>query len=237
MAGGMGGRQTSETTIPQFIQDAAQRNLSRADDIASMGYVREYGPSVAAFTPMQEAAFQNTADAASAFGMDGGDLSETDLRGGMDAPTTYENGVRGYSATPIFEDMVTQLEENAPGQYAYLNSFSIDPVTGEMGSRAAPAAAAAAAAAPAAAPAAATGQGATQSGATAAGGLYDNTMFTGGASNPYTSSNTLLSYLPGGVNTRNPASAVNQTVAGLARPQGPPTAASRPVARPTRGVS
>jgi len=143
MAGGKGGKQTSETTIPQYIEDAARRNLGKADDIAAMGYVPEYGPSVAAFTPMQEAAFQNTADAASAFGLGGGDMSARDLRGGMDAPTTYAGGVRGYSSAPMYEDMLAQLEANAPGQYDYLRSFSIDPVTGEMGGRAAPAPAAA----------------------------------------------------------------------------------------------
>lgn len=138
MAGGKGGKQTSEVTIPQYIEDAARRNLSKADDIAAMGYVPEYGPTVAAFTPMQEAAFRNTADAASAFGL-GGDMSARDLRGGMDAPTTYAGGVRGYSSAPMYEDMLAQLEANAPGQYDYLRSFSIDPVTGKMGSRAAPA--------------------------------------------------------------------------------------------------
>ena len=138
MAGGKGGKQTSEVTIPQYIEDAARRNLSKADDIAAMGYVPEYGPTVAAFTPMQEAAFRNTADAASEFGLGGGDMSARDLRGGTDAPTTYAGGVRGYSSAPMYEDMLAQLEANAPGQYEYLRSFSIDPVTGAMGSRAAP---------------------------------------------------------------------------------------------------
>jgi hypothetical protein len=135
--GGKGGKQTSEVTIPQYIEDAARRNLNKADDIAAMGYVPEYGPTVAAFTPMQEAAFRNTADAASAFGLSGGDMSARDLRGGMDAPTTYAGGVRGYSSAPMYEDMLAQLEATAPGQYDYLRSFSIDPVTGAMGSRAA----------------------------------------------------------------------------------------------------
>ena len=215
-----GGSTTQEVKVPEYVEAAARRNLGKADDIAAMGSVPEYGPSVAAFTPMQEAGFQNTADAASAFGLGGGNMSARDLRGGMDAPTTYAGGVRGYSSAPMYEDMLAQLEANAPGQYDYLRSFSIDPVTGEMGSRAAPAPAPV--------------QGTNLGGINVGGGLEDNAVFGG---SPYTSFSTPQSYLPGGVNTRNPESFLNQTIAGLGQPQGPPTAASRPAARPTRGVS
>ena len=215
-----GGSTTQEVKVPEYVEAAARRNLGKADDIAAMGSVPEYGPSVAAFTPMQEAGFQNTADAASAFGLGGGNMSARDLRGGMDAPTTYAGGVRGYSSAPMYEDMLAQLEANAPGQYDYLRSFSIDPVTGEMGSRAAPAPAPV--------------QGTNLGGINVGGGLEDNAVFSG---SPYTSFSTPQSYLPGGVNTRNPESFLNQTIAGLGQPQGPPTAASRPAARPTRGVS
>lgn len=139
MSGGKGGKQTSEVKIPKYIEDAARRNLSKADDIAAMGYVPQYGPTVAAFTPMQEAAFRNTADTAGAFGLIGGNMTPQNLSGGMAAPTTYAGGVRGYSSVPMYEDMRTQLKTNAPKQYDYLRSFSIDPVTGAKGSRVAPA--------------------------------------------------------------------------------------------------
>jgi len=138
MSGGKGGSSTSQVTVPQYIEDAARRNLSRADDISNIGYVREYGPTVAGLTPMQMAAAQNVSDTASAFGVSGGDMSQRDLRGGMDAPTEYAGGVRGYSAQPIYQGMVDELQAASPGQYDYINSFSIDPVTGEMGSRANP---------------------------------------------------------------------------------------------------
>ena len=138
MSGGKGGSQTSEVKVPQYIEDAARRNLSRADDISNIGYVREYGPTVAGFTPMQMASAQNVSDMASAFGVAGGDMSQQDLRGGMDAPTEYAGGVRGYSAQPIYQGMMDELQAARPGQYDYNNSFFIDPVTGELGSRANP---------------------------------------------------------------------------------------------------
>jgi hypothetical protein len=53
----------------------------------------------------------------------------------------------------------------------------------------------------------------------------------GGAGRSTTSMATPGSYLPGGVNTNNPGSRVNQAVASLSRPQGKPTQANKPVAR------
>ena len=130
MSGGKGGSTTSETTVPQYIEDAARANLSRADEISKIGYTPYYGPDVAAFTPMQEAAFQGTSDMANAFGMSGGNMSEQDIYGGMGAPKTYANGVRGYSSAPIYEQSLAQLRRKRPAQYEALTAPFINPVTG-----------------------------------------------------------------------------------------------------------
>ena len=127
---GKGGGSTSTVAIPEYIEAAAQRNLNKAERISQLGYVPEYGPTVAAFTPMQQAAFQNTADAASAFGM-GPQMSQQDMMGGMPAPTTYAGGVQGYSSAPIYEQMLSELEARRPGQKSYIDSFFIDPYSGE----------------------------------------------------------------------------------------------------------
>ena len=115
MSGGKGGSTSSTVEIPQYIEDAAKRNLARADDISVTGYVPYYGPDVAAFTPMQEAAFRNTAGTAGAFGLAGGDMSQSDITGGMPAPTTYAGGVRGYSSLPIYEQALEAFGEARPG--------------------------------------------------------------------------------------------------------------------------
>lgn len=125
MSGGKGGSQTTEVKVPQYIEDAARASLAKADLLAQIGYTPYYGPDVAAFTPMQEAAFQNTANAASAFGLGGGTGME-----GMPAPTEYAGGIRGYSSAPMFEQSVDQLRQRRPGQYEALNAPFIDPVTG-----------------------------------------------------------------------------------------------------------
>jgi hypothetical protein len=134
MSGGKGGGSTSEVTIPEYIEKAAQRNLNKAEGISQIGYTPYYGPDVAAFTPMQQAAFQNTADASSAFGM-AAPTSQQDIMGGMGAPTTYANGVSGYSSQPMFEESLAELGRQRPGQKDYIDSFFIDPFTGQAGSR------------------------------------------------------------------------------------------------------
>lgn len=124
-----GGSTTSEVKVPEYIEAAAQRNLNRADKVSQLGYVPEYGPSVAAFTPNQQAAFQNTANTADAFGMSS-PTSQRDIMGGMAPPTTYANGVQGYSSAPMYEQMVAELARNRPGQKSYIDSFFIDPTSG-----------------------------------------------------------------------------------------------------------
>ena len=133
MSGGKGGSTTSSITIPEYIEAAAQRNLNKAERISQIGYTPYYGPDVAAFTPMQQAGFQNTADLAGAFGMAGGDMSQQDIMGGMGPATTYAGGVQGYSSAPIYEQSLQTLGEKRPGQKAYIDSFFIDPYTGAAG--------------------------------------------------------------------------------------------------------
>ena len=133
MSGGKGGGSTTSVEIPEYIEKAAQRNLNKAEGISQIGYTPYYGPDVAAFTPSQQAAFQNTADSAGAFGMSA-PTSQRDIMGGMDAPTTYANGVSGYSSAPMFQQSLDQLEANRPGQKDYIDSFFVDPFTGRAGS-------------------------------------------------------------------------------------------------------
>ena len=134
MSGGKGGSTTSSVEIPEYIEEAARRNLAKAEDISQIGYVPYYGPDVAAFTPFQEAGFQQTADVASAFGM-GPQMSQTDIMGGMPAATEFAGGVRGYSSAPLYQEAVDELAAQRPAQAQFIESFFIDPVTGQVGSR------------------------------------------------------------------------------------------------------
>jgi hypothetical protein len=129
MSGGKGGSTTSEITVPDYIENAARANLAKADAISQVGFTPYYGADVAAFNPMQQAAFQNTADTANAFGM-ATPTSPTDIMGNMGAPQTYANGVTGYSSAPMFQDAVDTLGYFRPNQKALLDSFFVNPYTG-----------------------------------------------------------------------------------------------------------
>jgi len=138
MAGGKGGSTTSTVEVPEYIEEAARRNLAKAEGISQIGFTPYYGPDVAAFTPFQQAGFQQTADVAGAFGM-ATPTSQRDIMGGMGAPTQYANGVTGYSSAPLYEQSLAELERRRPAQKEFIDSFFIDPVTGKVGSRVQPA--------------------------------------------------------------------------------------------------
>jgi len=138
MSGGKGGRSqtassqtgTSEAInrVPPFSEALGINNLLKADAISGMGPVRNYGPTVAAFNPTQIASFQNTADTANAFGMG----APTDIMAGMPEATDFGGGVMGYSAAPVVDNMMAELEAKAPGQYDAMTGMYMDPITGEQ---------------------------------------------------------------------------------------------------------
>ena len=124
--GGKGGKQTSEVKIPAWLQEAAQANIAKANEIAKIGYVPYFGPDVAAFTPTQQAAFANTGAAANAFGM----AAPSNPMAGMPAPQTFAGGVQGYSSAPMFQQSLAALQQANPAQYAALMAPFLNPQTG-----------------------------------------------------------------------------------------------------------
>jgi len=226
MSGGKGSSQTTSVAIPEYIEAAAQRNLNKAEAISQLGYVPYYGPDVAAFSPAQQAAFQNTAGAAGAFGL----ASPTDPYGGMGAPTDF-GGVQGYSSAPLYQQSVDALAANRPGQKQYIDSFFIDPTTGAPGN---------------------PYSSMSTPMSYIPGGVNDPFLgsgdpTTGAPGNPYSSMSTPMSYIPGGVNDPFLGSGFSQAVARANVPDnmrlGPdnvysaigstaPARSSRPVGRP-----
>ena len=133
MSAGKGGSTSSTLTIPEYIEEAARRNLTKAEKISQLGYVPYYGPDVAAFTPMQEASFQNVSDTASAFGLSA-PATQADIMGGMQRPTEYAGGLKGYSSAPMYQASLDRLAAERPSQKSYMDSFFINPYTGEYAS-------------------------------------------------------------------------------------------------------
>jgi len=131
---GKGGSST-EVAIPEWLEAAAKRNLGQADKISRLGSVPlSYGPTVADFTDAQYAGFNNTANTADAFGLN----SSGAFNMGSPAAITYDNGVRALSAAPLFDAKMDAFEAARPAQKSYIDSFFIDPFTGQYGSNMAP---------------------------------------------------------------------------------------------------
>jgi hypothetical protein len=244
MSGGKGSSQTTSVAIPEYIEAAAQRNLNKAEAISQLGYVPHYGPDVAAFSPAQQSAFQNTAGAADAFGL----ASPTDPYGGMGAPTDF-GGVQGYSSAPLYQQSVDALAANRPGQKQYIDSFFIDPMTGAAGANVQPAINYADYSTMADMQRLAAGEQARQAGR--AGDVTLADVNHGNPGNPYSSMRTPMSYIPSGVNDPFLGSGPSQAIARANVPDnmnlgpdnvysaiGPtaPATSSRPVGRPDRSA-
>ena len=215
--GGKGGSSTTSVQIPAWLENAAQQNLARADRVAQLDFMPYFGPDVAAMTPMQQAAMQNTNQAALAFGT----AAPTDAMAGIPAAQTFAGGLQGYSSAPLYQQSVEALRTAMPGTVAARNAMYIDPITGAQpmypfGTGAAPAPG------PQGFNWAQGGGGGMSMGGGGGGGGRD------------IMSGQIASRLPGGINTANPNSVVNRTAAALtSRPQSAPTSANRPKARPT----
>jgi hypothetical protein len=114
-----GGSQTTNTStqLPAWLEQAAQQAVGRSQEAANIGYVPYSGPSVAAFTPMQNDAFQGTNMAARAYGM------PTSQGNGMPKAQTFEGGMRGYSSMPLYEQALQSLQQSNPQQFSALTSM------------------------------------------------------------------------------------------------------------------
>lgn len=224
--GGKGGSSTTSVQIPAWLENAAQQNLARADRVAQLDFMPYFGPDVAAMTPMQQAAMQNTNQAALAFGT----AAPTDAMAGIPAAQTFAGGLQGYSSAPLYQQSVEALRTAMPGTVAARNAMYIDPITGAaplypFGMGAAPGA-----------PMAPGPQGFDWTGSNSqnASERAERAVGGGGGGGRDIMSGQIASRLPGGINTANPNSMVNRTAAALtSRPQSAPTSANRPKARPT----
>ena len=124
-----GGSTRSERNLPKFFEQDMQQGLDFGQNVAATGFVPYYGPDVAALAPQTQAAFDTTNLMANAFNMPSADISSY-----LPQSQTFADGTKGYSSAPLFEQSMDTLAQKRPGQASYIDSFFIDPVTGEPGS-------------------------------------------------------------------------------------------------------
>ena len=219
---------SSSVKVPAWLSSAAQDMLKQSQANAQIGYTPYYGPDVAAMTPAQIAAMTGTNSAASAFG-----LQTVDPMAGMPTATSY-GGMNAYSSGAGYDAALAELKARFPGQFDAIMAQFIDPITGAN-----PAGSSESSNQQARYPYDYGGGGNSRAGM----GRPDPNNFVGagpgGSGSLSNLASTAASYLPGGVNTRNPGSLLN-TMAGTVRnavsPQAAPTAANRPPTRPTVAV-
>lgn len=111
--GGSSQKTTSKVEIDPEMRREASSLLDVGRLVASLGYNPQQGPTIAAFTPMQEAAFANTNAAASAFGMQGGANPLTGVN-----TQTSASGIRGYSG---YEDFMREKSNLPPEVLQQIN--------------------------------------------------------------------------------------------------------------------
>lgn len=221
----LGGKTTTTSTIDPDLKAASLAQLDMARRVGQLGFVPYQGATVAGMQPAQIAAMQNMNAGMSAFGLEGSPLPAA---GDLSPYAMYQE----------------QLARMAPGQRAFIESMFINPVTGaapttQFGAQTM-APPSAAAPAPVVAPVVVRdgGRGAEIAAERAAAAAR-----SGGGGRSTTSMATPASYMPGGVNTRNPGSLANRVAAAAtSKPAGPtaPTggrAAKAPPSRPDASKS
>ena len=142
MSGGKGGSTTQAQNIPDWLQGPVVENLARAKQVSQLDYMPYMGPTVAAQTPLQQAAIQNTSSAAGAFGLPGAGMTGTE---GMPQAQTFAGGVTGYSDFPIYEQARNMYAQYDPYNFQARNSLFGQAAADAEAAKAADAAAAAAA--------------------------------------------------------------------------------------------
>ena len=129
MSGGGGkGSNTTEVKLPEWYTKAAEQALDMSEQKAKMGYIPHMGPDVAAFSGQTTDGMQMANDFSSAFGMS----PSRDIASELPPSTDFGNGVKGYSSYPLYADSMAKMKTTFPGLAKYLESFSIDPVTGKL---------------------------------------------------------------------------------------------------------
>ncbi len=123
MGGGLMGSETSEVTLPDWLDQASQDLIRRAEQSAQIGHMANPNAGVAAFTPMQVSAMNMTNGAARAYGMPAVD----DVMAGMPQAKNLGGGVMGYRSHPGFKKSQQDWRRNNQGQAAAYGQLFVDP--------------------------------------------------------------------------------------------------------------
>ena len=117
----LGGSQTVESKVPEYIERAGQQALNMANQTNKIGAVINPSLDVADFTDLQKLGMQAAVDGAAAYGII---PQGTDAMSGMPQAKTV-GGVRGFSSGDIAELNRLELMERNPAQFAALTKGDV----------------------------------------------------------------------------------------------------------------
>lgn len=123
-----GSSQTTTQKLPAWAENAFRQQLERGNLIAQQGYTPYQGADVAAFAPQQVNAMQSAANWSAAF--NGPGSQALDIASTIPQAQQFNDGTRGYSSYPGYVEQLAALKHAYPGQYKFIESMAIDPVTG-----------------------------------------------------------------------------------------------------------
>lgn len=122
--GGKGSKQTTEIEIPEALKQGSKKLIDRGTRVAELGFQPNRAVTIAAFNPMQQSAFQNTANASSAFGL----AAPANAMLGMPQPKMSAGGIVGYSTDAGYDEAMSKLPQ---GYKDAIANLFINPETGE----------------------------------------------------------------------------------------------------------
>lgn len=124
------GETTQTSDVAEWLKPDIQANVQRGQEMSRIGYTPDYGPSVAAMSPLQQAAMRNTSGMMRGYGMSGGRWNDANQNLGMPQARDYGNGMMAYSSGDLYDQSMAELQRRRPGQYQAITDMFIDPVTG-----------------------------------------------------------------------------------------------------------
>ena len=122
----MFGSKSSETTVPQYIEDAGKQAMGMANQRNAVGYVPYYGPETAGFTPMQVASMHGANLQAGALGL-------PQAEGSFQQTTDFGGGMHGYNSAAGMDNALARLKSAKPDIYNMLMRIQEMQRGGAMG--------------------------------------------------------------------------------------------------------
>jgi hypothetical protein len=129
MVDGLSGSESTQASVPKYIEDASKDAIGLAQGRNKLGFAPFYGPEVAAFNPMQMQAMEGSNLMAQSLGL-------PTQQQQMPAPTDFGGGILGHSSQPLYQNNMDMFQKANPDLFAALRALTgggMDPQGAQQG--------------------------------------------------------------------------------------------------------